>query len=65
MCIRDRDKDSIREAWHEVTGFMYFTYTLIYDGRYRKQDESESYLLNLETGEVEITEKLQKAAGRK
>ena len=59
------DKDSIREAWHEVTGFMYFTYTLIYDGRYRKQDESESYLLSLETGEVEITEKLQKAAGRK
>ena len=59
------DKDSIREAWHEMTGFMYFTYTLIYDGRYRKQDESESYLLNLETGEVEITEKLQKAAGRK
>ena len=59
------DKDSIREAWHEVTGFMYFTYTLIYDGRYRKQDESESYLQNLETGEVEITEKLQKAAGRK
>ena len=50
------DKDSIREAWHEVTGFMYFTYTLIYDGRRRKEDTTDSYLLNLETGEVEIKE---------
>lgn len=30
------DKDSIAEAWHEVSGYMYFTYTLI-DGRKRGQ----------------------------
>lgn len=50
------DKESIAESWHEVTGFMYFTYTLIYDGTSRKQTK-ESYTLNLNTGEVEITEK--------
>ena len=47
------------EAWHEVTGFMYFTYTLIYDGTSRKRTK-ESYTLNLETGEVQITEKPQR-----
>lgn len=55
------DKDSIREAWHEVTGFMYFTYTLIKDGKKRKNAEKEAYTLNLETGEVEITENRRKA----
>lgn len=53
------DKDSVAEAWHEVTGFMYFTYTLIYDGTSRKRTK-ESYTLNLETGEVQITEKPQR-----
>lgn len=50
------DKDSIAEAWHEVTGFMYFTYTLIKDGKQRQQSEKDSYTLDLETGEIEITE---------
>lgn len=53
------DKESVREAWHEVTGFMYFTYTLIYDGRSRKE-ERESYAMDLETGETVITEKPQR-----
>lgn len=52
------DKDSIREAWHEVTGFMYFTYTLIKDGKKRKTRSKDMYTLDLETGEVEITEDL-------
>lgn len=50
------DKDSVAEAWHEVTGFMYFTYTLIKDGKRRQQTEKDTYTLNLETGEIEITE---------
>lgn len=54
------DKDSIREAWHEVTGFMYFTYTLIQDGSRRDPMQKDSYTLNLETGEVQITEKTKK-----
>lgn len=53
------DKESVAEAWHEVTGFMYFTYTLIYDSTSQKQ-EKESYTLNLDTGEVKITEKPRK-----
>lgn len=53
------DKDSVAEAWHEVTGFMYFTYTLIRDGRQREY-EKNTYTLNLETGEIEITEKTRK-----
>lgn len=53
------DKESIAEAWHEVTGFMYFTYTLIRDGISRKQGK-DTYTLNLDTGEVEITEKPQR-----
>ena len=54
------DKDSIREAWHEVTGFMYFTYTLIKDGRKRDPFTNDTYTLNLDTGEVQITEKTRK-----
>ncbi len=50
------DKGSVAEAWHEVTGFMYFTYTLVYDGRSHR-DTKESYALDLETGETRITEK--------
>lgn len=51
------DRDSVAEAWHEVTGFMYFTYTLIKDSLKRyNQTTKESYTLNLDTGEVEITE---------
>ncbi|MDE7445908.1 MAG: hypothetical protein K2N15_09460 [Lachnospiraceae bacterium] len=57
------DKDSVAEAWHEVTGYMYFTYTLIYDGTLRRQ-ERESYTLDLETGEVAIIEKPQKSKER-
>lgn len=53
------DKDSVAESWHEVTGFMYFTYTLIHDGKKRGY-EKDTYTLNLETGEVEITEKSRK-----
>lgn len=55
------DKDSIREAWHEVTGFMYFTYTLVKDSGKRQKNEKEIYTLNLDTGEVEITESRRKA----
>lgn len=54
------DKDSVAEAWHEVTGYMYFTYTLIQDGRRRDPLLKESYTLELETGEVQITEKTKK-----
>ena len=50
------DKESVAEAWHEVTGFMYFTYTLIQDGRKRAAAQ-EKYKLNLDTGEIEITER--------
>lgn len=50
------DKGSVAEAWHEVTGFMYFTYTLVYDG-HSHRDTKESYALDLETGETRITEK--------
>lgn len=53
------DKDSIREAWHEYTGFMYFTYTLIKDGSRRKTKQKDTYALNLDTGEIEITENMQ------
>lgn len=53
------DKESIAEAWHEVTGFMYFTYTLIRDDISRKRGK-DTYTLNLDTGEVEITEKPQR-----
>lgn len=52
------DKDSVAEAWHEVTGFIYFTYTLVYDGRETQQ--KDTYALNLETGEVIIIEKPKK-----
>lgn len=54
------DKESIREAWHEVTGYMYFSYTLVQLPDYKSErvrDLEESYILNLETGEVEIKEK--------
>lgn len=52
------DKDSIAEAFHEVTGFMYFAYTLIFDGKKPKgTKKKESYILDFETGEVEIIEK--------
>lgn len=54
------DKESIAEAWHEVTGFMYFTYTLIKDGRRRDPFAKDTYTLNLDTGEVQITEKTRK-----
>lgn len=57
------DKESVAEAWHEVTGFMYFTYTLIYDGKSSKQTK-DTYTLNLETGEVEISEKPRKEKKR-
>lgn len=50
------DKESVAEAWHEVTGFMYFTYTLIYDGRSSRQIK-DVYKMELETGRTEITEK--------
>ncbi|MCM1088945.1 MAG: hypothetical protein NC419_12375 [Muribaculaceae bacterium] len=53
------DKDSVAEAWHEVTGYMYFTYTLIYDGRKRIK-EKDIYEMELETGEVQIKEKTRK-----
>lgn len=54
------DKDSIAEAYHEITGFMYFTYTLIHDGRQQKETKRDSYQLDLETGEVTIQETRQK-----
>lgn len=57
------DKDSVAEAWHEVTGFMYFTYTLIYNGT-DQEWEKERYTLNLDTGEVEIIEKPRKEKKR-
>lgn len=59
------DKDSIAEAWHEVTGYMYFTYTLI-DGNKQGTGKNapptagDTYTLNLDTGEVWITEKPRK-----
>lgn len=53
------DHDSIREAFHEVTGFMYFTYTLIKDGKKRRTKKRDTYTLDLETGEIEITENQQ------
>ncbi len=53
------DKDSVAESWHEVTGFMYFTYTLIYDGRKRAMTK-DTYTLDLETGGVQIVEKPRK-----
>lgn len=53
------DKDSVAEAWHEVTGFMYFTYTLIWDGTTRKETK-DAYMLDLETGETKIIEKPRK-----
>ncbi|MFR2996481.1 hypothetical protein [Sellimonas intestinalis] len=54
------DKESIREAWHEITGYLYFSYTLVQlpDNKAdRERQREESYILNLETGEVEITER--------
>lgn len=49
------DHDSVKEAWHEVTGFMYFTYTLIKDNKKRyDQTIKESYTLNLDTGQTQI-----------
>lgn len=56
------DRDSIREAWHEVTGFMYFTYTLVKDGRRRNKTEREAYTLDLDTGTIEINETRKKGA---
>ncbi|MBU3875668.1 hypothetical protein HGO97_007570 [Faecalicatena sp. AGMB00832] len=53
------DKESVKEAWHEFTGFMYFTYTLIFDGSRRRKKQRDTYKLNLETGEIEITENKQ------
>lgn len=54
------DKESIAEAWHEVSGYMYFTYTLIDGRRGTGRDEppaaGDTYTLNLDTGEVQITE---------
>lgn len=58
------DKDSIAEAWHEKTGFMYFTYTLIRNGSRRQQSQKDSYTLRLETGEVNITETRRKEGKR-
>lgn len=51
------DKETVKEAWHEVTGYMYFTYTLV---KGQKEPDEEEYTLNLETGEVRITEKRRK-----
>lgn len=59
------DKDSIREAWHEITGYMYFTYTLIQDGRRRDPAGIEKHRLNLDTGEIEITEKTRREKKKK
>ena len=59
------DKDSIAEAWHEVTGYMYFTYTIIYDGRTNIKTGC-SYNLEMETGEIGIKEHhIRKREGRK
>lgn len=57
------DKESIQEAWHEETGYMYFTYTLIYDGSSPRPGK-ESYKLDLETGEVQIEETRRKGSPR-
>lgn len=57
------DKDSVAESWHEMTGFMYFTYTLIYDGANRNFAK-DSYTLDLDTGEVEIVEKTMRRKGK-
>lgn len=54
------DKNSVAEAWHEVTGFMYFTYTLIQGGSRRDPLTKTAYTLSLDTGEIEITEKTRK-----
>lgn len=54
------DKESIKEAWHEVTGYMYFSYTLVQFSDNKTDwtiETEESYILNLETGEVEIKER--------
>lgn len=64
------DKESIAEAWHEVSGYMYFTYTLI-DGRKEGAGKDappaagDTYTLNLDTGEVQITEKPRKEKQKK
>lgn len=57
------DKESIQEAWHEETGYMYFTYTLIFNGK-RNRPGRTAYTLNLETGEVEIEETRRKGVPR-
>lgn len=57
------DKESIAEAWHEVSGYMYFTYTLVDGSRQGKdapQAAGDTYTLNLDTGEVQITERPRK-----
>lgn len=59
------DKDSVREAWNEYTGFMYFTYTLIYNGSICRKRRKDTYTMNLDTGEVEITENMQEERVRK
>lgn len=51
------DKESVAESWHEVTGFMFFTYTLIQDGSRRDPLQKDSYTLSLDTGEIRIIEK--------
>lgn len=54
------DKESIREAWHDVTGYMYFSYTLVQmpDTKTAKErSQEETYTLHLETGEVRIRER--------
>lgn len=47
------DKESIKEAWHEVTGYMYFTYTLV-KGEKTKEEE---IVVQTETGEIKVKER--------
>lgn len=49
------DKDSIAEAWHDVTGYMYFTYTIIRDDRINIENDC-FYNLETETGNIGIKE---------
>lgn len=53
------DKDSVKEAWHEITGYTYFAYTLIQLGPGERSgpEEDRTYILDLETGETEIRER--------
>lgn len=57
------DKDSIVEAWHEVTGYMFFTYTLIYIGKTNIVFD-RIFSMGMETGEIEIKERHIKQKGR-